>query len=177
MILHGICQNKLNPLKLDFNTRFERLENQAARKGTFTKRPKRGKSEIKCRRCQEMGHYASECPSTVVMFKSDVQVICSSQMFKSDVQVGGILVVRLAKPGSTSVGMNVLKHCSLEQLAQLLELPSTHQSPVRAKVVQGVVKVAGRGKVRIPARSAIVMPVTGPICSAVSETSPNIHRQ
>ncbi|PIK56643.1 hypothetical protein BSL78_06429 [Apostichopus japonicus] len=54
-------------------------------------------------------------------------------------------------------------------ILQSLSITITHQSPIKAKVVQGVVKVAGKGKVRIPARSAIVLPVTGPVCSEVAE--------
>ncbi|PIK44051.1 hypothetical protein BSL78_19097 [Apostichopus japonicus] len=210
--------------QFEFNTRLERLEDQSARKGTFTKRPKRDsdRSHVLGDNCLELGSISETAlvgnRPIVTVKLADVEIeavidtgsqvtIIPEQTFQeylghlpleqlnwlnlraanntdipytgfflSDVQLGGItipergiLVVRLAKPGCMLIGMNVLNHCAPEQLAQLLELPSTHQPQIKAKVVQGVVKVAGSRKVRIPARSAIVVPVTGPVCSEAAE--------
>ena len=52
--------------QIDFASRLEKVE-QKQNKSSSGRRAPRDKSQVKCRRCQEMGHYASECPSPVVV--------------------------------------------------------------------------------------------------------------
>ena len=90
--------------------------------------------------------------------------------FVADVQIDdvlvrsrGILVVRVTKDVPVLLGMNVIEELPTEMIVEKLKV-SYEKKTADNKIIEGLVRVAGRNKVRVPAMSVRVVEVTGPVC-------------